>query len=279
MNIYTSYTDALGFSHKDEVIATYENGKVYMAVDGFLGTVAKGEIIGEYENGQIYSVSPCTKQREYLIGTYENGYVYGVYNTVTGGVSKTLCVGECANGNIYSKKDGVVGKYDGDVNGAAAAAAILLFKLTSKVYASQEKSGLLDSEKVETETKNNEMIGMPGCSGYGIIFGLFLICLVGMILYEYKEYMTLLFYVAIPVVILLYSILKKRKVLQEKGFKITKYSIMSMIVSFALTFIYVLFTVGIFMHRIGNVQIFNMDAAILIAFVVNMITAIINTEE
>lgn len=279
MVIYTSYTDALGVTHKDEAVATYDNGKVYLAVDGFLGTVGKGRVIAEYENGRIYSVSHHLNKREYLIGIYENGVIYGVYNTITGGVGKSLPIGECYCGNIYSKKDGIVGKYDGDVDGAAAAAAVLIFCLTSDVSATKGEINLIDSDNERKEMPENAAVGGVGCSPVGAIFGLFIICLLGLILYEYKEYMSLLFYVAIPMVLLLISVLKKRKVLQNKGIKFTKLSVKGILQSLALSFLYVLFTIGIFMHKIASVQIVDVDFGILLVFVINIITAIVSSQE
>lgn len=43
--LYSSWKDALGATHIDEKVAVYENGKIYMAVDGFLGTTAKGSLV------------------------------------------------------------------------------------------------------------------------------------------------------------------------------------------------------------------------------------------
>ena len=148
--LYSSWKDALGVSHIDEPVAVYENGKIYAAADGFLGTIAKGTLIGEYENGNIYDMrrSFGSPRRNHLVGVYEGGTIYSVSNNVFGGVARSLSVGECTGGRVYSHSHKIMegsesfGLYNGDDEGAAAAATIALFKLESNVsaYGNSHKS-------------------------------------------------------------------------------------------------------------------------------------------
>ena len=142
--LYSSWKDAFGVSHIDEPVAVYENGKIYMAADGFLGTVAKGVLIGEYEGGIVYTVGTGTfnyGKRLNAIAVIEYGKIYSISKSMLGGISKSLSVGECSCGKVYSHSHKLMegsesfGLYNGDEEGAAAAAAIALFKLESNVSA------------------------------------------------------------------------------------------------------------------------------------------------
>jgi len=142
--IYTSWKDALGVSHVDEPVAVFDNGKIYAAADGFLGTTAKGVLIGEYENGIVYTVGTGAfnyGKRLNAVAVIEYGKIYSLSKSMLGGISKSLSVGECSCGKIYSHSHKLMegsdsfGLYNGEEDGAAAAAAIALFKLESNVSA------------------------------------------------------------------------------------------------------------------------------------------------
>ena len=149
--VYTSWKDSLGVSHTDEPVAVYEDGKIFVTADGFPGTVKKGAIIGEYENGVVYTVGNKFSgygKRLQAVAVIEDGKIYAISSNVIGGVSKTLC-GGCSVGKIYShspkfmESSESVGLYDGDADGAAAAAAVTIFGLDSGV--SPYDSGLENS--------------------------------------------------------------------------------------------------------------------------------------
>lgn len=142
--LYTSWKDALGGSHIDEPVAVFENGKIYTAADGFLGTTAKGVLIGEYEGGIVYTVGTGAfnyGKRLKAVALIEYGKIYSLSKSILGGISKSLSVGECSCGKVYSHSHKIMdgsesfGLYNGDAEGAAAAAAIALFKLESNVSA------------------------------------------------------------------------------------------------------------------------------------------------
>ena len=142
--LYTSWKDALGASYIDEPVAVFENGKIYTATDGFLGTTAKGVLIGEYEGGIVYSVGTGAfnyGKRLNAVAVIEYGKIYSISQSMLGGISKSLPVGECSCGKVYSHSHKLMegsesfGLYNGDEDGAAAAAAIALFKLESNVSA------------------------------------------------------------------------------------------------------------------------------------------------
>lgn len=142
--LYTSWKDALGASHIDEPVAVFENGKIYTAADGFLGTTAKGVLIGEYEGGIVYTVGTGAfnyGKRLNAVAVIEYGKIYSISKSMLGGISKSLSVGECSCGKVYSHSHKLMegsesfGLYNGDEEGAAAAAAIALFKLESNVSA------------------------------------------------------------------------------------------------------------------------------------------------
>jgi len=142
--LYTSWKDALGASHIDEPVAVFENGKIYSAADGFLGTTAKGVLIGEYEGGIVYTVGTGAfnyGKRLNAVAVIEYGKIYSISKSMLGGISKSLSVGECSCGKVYSHSHKLMegsesfGLYNGDEEGAAAAAAIALFKLESNVSA------------------------------------------------------------------------------------------------------------------------------------------------
>lgn len=142
--LYTSWKDSFGVSHINEPVAVFENGKIYSAADGFLGTTAKGVLIGEYEGGIVYTVGTGAfnyGKRLNAVATIECGKIYSLSKSMLGGISKSLSVGECSCGKVYSHSHKIMegsesfGLYNGDEEGAAAAAAIALFKLESNVSA------------------------------------------------------------------------------------------------------------------------------------------------
>lgn len=142
--LYSSWKDALGASHIDEAVAVFENGKIYLAADGFLGTTTKGSLIGEYESGIVYTVGNGTfnhGKRLNAVAAIEHGEIYSLSKNVFGGISKSLSVGACSCGKVYSHSHKLIegsesfGLYNGDEEGAAAAAAIALFRLESNVSA------------------------------------------------------------------------------------------------------------------------------------------------
>lgn len=138
--LYTSWKDALGGVHSDEAVATFKDGKVFAAVSGFFGATANGDLIGEYEDKYIYDV--VNGSRSHLIAICENGDIYGVSSGLLGGYTTTSKVGYCGSGKITSYGgfmcyNECVGKYSGDTDGAAAAAALVLFKLKSDVEATK----------------------------------------------------------------------------------------------------------------------------------------------
>ena len=136
--LFTSWEDALGMSHNDEAVAVFENGKIYIATDGFFGAIAKGTLVGEYENGNVYTTT-ATGKRVNLVGKIENGNIFQVSSGVGGEIEKSLSMGSCSCGKVYSHSHKLIdestsfGRYSGDEEGAAAAAAVVLFRLTSDV--------------------------------------------------------------------------------------------------------------------------------------------------
>lgn len=98
-------------------IGSFENGTVYKGLG--IGRTA----IGEYKHGSIYDGIGCFNR---IVGTYSNGDIYE-----GDGPCRTL-IGFCKNGDIYK---GVsmfyatqIGQYDGDIDGACAAAFLLLLR-------------------------------------------------------------------------------------------------------------------------------------------------------
>lgn len=157
--LYTSWKDALGASHIDEAVAVFENGKIYLAADGFLGTTTKGSLIGEYESGIVYTVGNGTfdhGKRLNAVAAIEHGEIYSLSKNVFGGISKSLSVGACSDGKVYSHSHEFVegsesfGLYNGDEDGAAAAAAIVLFKLKSNISSGDSSLRGESSRKVSS---------------------------------------------------------------------------------------------------------------------------------
>ena len=157
--LYTSWKDALGISHTDEAVAVFENGKIYSAGEGFLGTTTKGTLIGEYENGIVYTIGTGTfnyGERLDAVATIDDGEIYSISSNILGGISKSLSLGSCSGGKVYWHSHEILwrgsesfGLYDGDVEGAAAAAAIVFWHLDSGVSPYNK-----DLEKVDSSYKN-----------------------------------------------------------------------------------------------------------------------------
>ena len=104
------------YNYSSDPIGSYESGKIYRGGGVF------PELIGSYEDGKIYRRGGMFPE---LIGSYENGMIFrgcGLYSEF---------VGSYKNGKIYrgtvSVLAEIIGTYDGDDEGAAAAALILLF--------------------------------------------------------------------------------------------------------------------------------------------------------
>ena len=265
--LYSSYEDALGVTHRDEPVATFENGKVYLAADGFLGSVAKGSLIGEYENGNVFSVGGLGKSRQNYIAVIENGRIYGIDSGIAGGYSKSLEKGECACGNVYSRKNGIIGKYSGDVEGAAAAAAVLLLGLTSNVSAYSASSGS------NTYSSNSSSSGSSGagCITPGPIFAfafLFIIVSVIVFLSDNREYVSLIFMVIIPLILLVIKLLKV--IFFAKG-RTVKLSVGGAVRSAVIMFVYTLCTVGIMFSLMKTKQVLNIDLAITLGFILGIV--------
>lgn len=157
--LYTSWKDALGASHIDEAVAVFENGKIYLAADGFLGTTTKGSLIGEYESGIVYTVGNGVfnhGKRLNAVSAIEHGEIYRLSKNVFGGISKSLSVGACYGGKVYSHSHEFIegsesfGLYNGDEDGAAAAAAIVLFKLKSNISSGDSSLHGESSRKVSS---------------------------------------------------------------------------------------------------------------------------------
>ena len=162
----TSWEDALGAKHADQPIALYENGRIYAATDGFLGTTAKGTLIGEYEAGMVYAVHGT--RRTATVAEIENGRIYWLTGNVLGGATRSL-IGECSCGHVYSRSKehyGVNGVYSGDDEGAAAAAAIALFKLEPDMSAYFGEK--MTKEKMESSNENKSSYSSDDDSGKGI---------------------------------------------------------------------------------------------------------------
>lgn len=176
--LYTSWKDALGASHIDEPVAVFENGKIYAAADGFLGTIAKGSLIGEYESGIVYTVSKGSMtygNRKQAVAVIEDGNIYSISKNVMGGITKSLSVGGCSGGKVYSHTHKIMegsesfGLYNGDVEGAAAAAAIALFGLDSGVSA-YDSSLEDDASRRSLFTRTSGSSGDDSGSGAGCFF-------------------------------------------------------------------------------------------------------------
>lgn len=179
--LYTTWTDALGVSHADEPVAVFENGKIYMAADGFLGTTAKGTLVGEYENGKVYTVGNGAMsygKRMDAVALIEGGRIYGISKSMLGGYTKSLSVGECSGGKVYAHShkfmegSGTAGLYNGDAEGAAAAAAILLFGLTSGVSAYDSSLESDDSGVSTYSRKSSHSSSDDSGSGMGCFFSI-----------------------------------------------------------------------------------------------------------
>ncbi|MBQ7400065.1 MAG: hypothetical protein IJW06_06385 [Clostridia bacterium] len=159
--LYTSWKDALGVSHTDEVVAVFENGKIFAASEGFLGTTAKGTLIGEYENGIVYTIGTEIfnhGERVKAVAIIDDGKIYSISENITGGFTKSLSLGSCSSGKVYWHSHKILGtesdsfgSYNGDVEGAAAAAAIVFWHLDSGVSAYNK-----DLEKVDSSYKNKD---------------------------------------------------------------------------------------------------------------------------
>ena len=271
--LYSSYKDALGFDHQDEPIATFENGKVYLASDGFLGTVAKGTLIGEYENGNIFSVGGFSNNRQNYIGVVENGRVYEIESGIAGGYTKSLQRGECSDGNVYFSNKGVVGKYSGDVEGAAAAAAILLMGFASKVSAYEANNSNSSNNSDNSPQQQNSVIkGIGGgCSGWMAFAGLFLVCCCVLFLADNVEYLSIIFLCLVPLVFLVVKLL--RVIFFSKG-KTVKFSIGGGVKSALIMFVYTLCAVGFLFSFMKGNQVLNVDFAIVIGFVLAIINGV-----
>lgn len=84
-------------------------------------------IIGFYKNGFVMNSSYS------VIGEYRNGYVdyygslYGEYDSSGTLYKSGQRIGRCEYGFIYDEYGQMIGKYDGDTEGACAAALLILF--------------------------------------------------------------------------------------------------------------------------------------------------------
>ncbi|MBQ3055209.1 MAG: hypothetical protein IJC88_03810 [Oscillospiraceae bacterium] len=166
--LYRAFEDSLGNTAVDSPVAIYENGKIYSATPGFGGVTSKGTLIGEYENGFVYSVSSYS--RAYCIGNYGGGKICRVSSGVGGGVVTAGTVATYGSGKIYRSNGAmqysdVIGMYDGDADGAAAAAAIALLHLSSGVHATSVTSHI-DYNSGTSSSDNGSGARLPGCSGF-----------------------------------------------------------------------------------------------------------------
>ena len=211
--LYTTWTDALGVSHADEPVAVFENGKIYMAADGFLGTTAKGTLVGEYENGKVYTVGSGAMsygKRMDAVALIEGGRIYGISKSMLGGYSKSLSVGECSGGKVYAHShkfmegSGTAGLYNGDAEGAAAAAAIVLFGLTSGISAYDSSLESDDSGATTYSRKSSHSSSDDSGSGMGCFFSI----IAGVIIFAVSVLAIIISLVAFVPTFLVYLLVK-----------------------------------------------------------------------
>lgn len=211
--LYTSWKDALGASHIDEPVAVFENGKIYTAADGFLGTTAKGVLIGEYEGGIVYTVGTGAfnyGKRLKAVALIEYGKIYSLSKSILGGISKSLSVGEYSCGKIYSHSHKLIegsesfGLYNGDEEGAAAAAAIVLFGLTSGVSAYDSSLESDDSGAATYSRKSSHSSGDDSGSGMGCFFSI----IAGVIIFAVSALAIIISLVAFVPTFLVYLLVK-----------------------------------------------------------------------
>ena len=134
-----------GYNYSSNPIGSYESGKIYREGGMF------PELIGSYEDGKIYRRGEMFPE---LIGSYENGMIFRGYGLFS------EFVGSYKNGKIYQGSVGVlseiIGTYDGDDEGAAAAAFILLFDEEDIMDKNPETKQITNSVQAAQMSENSK---------------------------------------------------------------------------------------------------------------------------
>ena len=108
----------------DPVVATFRNGHIFTGCNYGLSDFSVIE--ASYQNGFIYDGS-VTNYLGTVLGRYKEGYIYQGNSTCF-----SDCVGRYGNGKIYRGSSmsfgDIIGTYQGDDDGAAAAALVYLLR-------------------------------------------------------------------------------------------------------------------------------------------------------
>lgn len=174
-------------------LGSFDNGEIYKG-HGF-----SKEKVGEYENGEIYRIQGFLKEK---VGECDDGEIYKV-----SAFSKDK-IGECEDELIYKPSvmgQQIIGKYNGDRDGAAAASLLLLFE-ENNVIQQKDNADSKDNTRINTN-KNNQSSFLEK-----IFIGLFLFIVIGLVIETVgvkNIIMTVIFVVlSIIVIVILYQFLR-----------------------------------------------------------------------
>lgn len=109
----------------DPVIATFRNGHVFEGYDS--GLLDFSEIKASYRDGYVYDGS-IDNYLGTILGRYENTYIYRGNSTFFSDCIARYEDGKIYRGNSTSFASDVIGTYEGDDDGAAAAAIVYLLE-------------------------------------------------------------------------------------------------------------------------------------------------------
>lgn len=109
----------------DPVVASFRKGYVFEGYDSGLHDFSY--IKASYQNGYVYDGSN-TSYLGTVLGRYENGYIYRGNSTSCSNLIGRYEDGKIYKGNSTAFGGDVIGIYEGDDEGAAAAAVVYLLK-------------------------------------------------------------------------------------------------------------------------------------------------------
>lgn len=132
-SLYTTWKDADGVLHTDEAVLRYDLGRVYVEADGFFESFSKGQLLAEYDGGSIYSVKKGSLEKGDVIAVFDDSKICGVKSAVFGESVRSHPIGEAIAGSITDRDKKVLARYDGEDDGGAACAAVLMYDLGYKL--------------------------------------------------------------------------------------------------------------------------------------------------
>lgn len=159
--LYATWKDSFGKEHNYETVATYEGGKVYSGSDEFRDNLYKGQLLAEYEEGRIYRINAATLERAEVIAVYDDGRICGAGQGILGGVFRKQLSGTIFGNTVFYADNSTAASFEGDEEGAAAAAAVALFEL-DRIHPGR-LSALEDKLKFILPSKRNDgSLDVPG---------------------------------------------------------------------------------------------------------------------